>query len=83
MVTVNTTWCIMVSVARTNIDLDEALVAEAMRRYGLASKRVAVDYALRRLVGDALNRDEALAMEGAGWGADLEELRSHEPTETG
>ncbi len=62
-------------VARTNIEIDDALVEEAMRRYGLPSKRAAVDFALRRLVGEAMDRDEALAMEGAGWDADLPELR--------
>jgi Arc/MetJ family transcription regulator len=65
--------CVM---ARTNLDLDEELVTEAMRRYGLPSRRAAVDYALRRLVGDALTLDEALAMEGSGWVGDLEVLRS-------
>ena len=58
------------------MDLDEKLVAEAMRRYGLASKRAAVDLALRRLVGDALTREEALEMEGSGWEADLDVLRA-------
>ncbi len=62
--------------ARMNVDLDEKLVAEAMRRYGLASKRAAVDLALRRLVGDALTREEALDMEGTGWEADLDVLRA-------
>jgi Arc/MetJ family transcription regulator len=61
---------------RTNLELDEDLVAEAMRRYGLTSRRAAVDYALRRLVGDAMTRDEALAMEGSGWIGDLDELRA-------
>jgi Arc/MetJ family transcription regulator len=68
---------------RTNLDLDDELVAEVMRRYGLASKRAAVDYALRRLVGDAMSRAEALSMEGAGWGADLDELRHSDPAELG
>jgi Arc/MetJ family transcription regulator len=62
--------------ARTNLDLDEALVAEAMRRYGLPSKRAAVDFALRQLLGRAMTRDEALALEGSGWAADLDELRA-------
>ncbi len=61
--------------ARTNIEIDDDLVAEAMRRYGLHSKRAAVDLALRRLVGDSMTREEALAMEGAGWEADLDLLR--------
>jgi Arc/MetJ family transcription regulator len=61
--------------ARTNIDIDDELVAEAMRRYGLKSKRAAVDLALRRLVGDPLSREEALGLEGSGWEGDLDELR--------
>ncbi len=60
---------------RTNIEIDDDLVLEAMRRYGLRSKRAAVNLALRRLVGEAMTRDEALEMEGTGWEADLEELR--------
>ncbi len=61
---------------RTNIDIDGELVAEAMRRYGLRTKRAAVDLALRRLVGETSSRAEALDMEGSGWDADLDELRS-------
>ncbi|MBO0732493.1 MAG: type II toxin-antitoxin system VapB family antitoxin [Acidimicrobiaceae bacterium] len=60
---------------RTNIEIDDDLVAEAMRRYGLHSKRAAVDLALRRLVGEAMTREEALAMDGAGWEGNLDELR--------
>jgi Arc/MetJ family transcription regulator len=70
-------------VSRTNIDIDEELVAQAMRRYGLSSKRAAVDLALRRLVGDAMTTAEALAMEGAGWEGDLAELRHDEPPAAG
>jgi Arc/MetJ family transcription regulator len=62
-------------VARTNIEIDDELVAEAMARYGFSTKRAVVDFALRRLVGDAMATDEALAMEGSGWDADLAELR--------
>ena len=61
--------------ARTNIEIDEELVERAMRRYRLPSRRAAVDLALRRLVGEAMSRDEALAMEGTGWEGDLDALR--------
>lgn len=67
--------------SRTNIDLDDELVAAAMQRYGLLTKRAVVDLALRRLVGDPMARDEALAMEGAGWGGDLAELRAPDSSE--
>jgi len=36
--------------ARTNIELDDDLIAEAMRLTGAKSKREAVDIALRRLI---------------------------------
>ncbi|WP_345544557.1 type II toxin-antitoxin system VapB family antitoxin [Microbacterium jejuense] len=52
--------------ARTNIDLDEALVAEVMKRYRLESKRGAVDFALRSLITEPMSRDEILAMRGSG-----------------
>lgn len=61
---------------RTNIELDDDLVREAMSRYGLRSKREAVDFALRRLVGTPLTKDFLLGLRGLGWGADLDELRS-------
>jgi Arc/MetJ family transcription regulator len=66
----------MVSVARTNIDIDDELIGRAMRVYRLRSKREAVDLALRRLVGEPMDRREALAMEGRGWVGDLAEIRS-------
>jgi Arc/MetJ family transcription regulator len=65
----------MVYVSRTNIDLDDTLVEMAMQRYGLRTKKEAVDLALRRLVGDVMTREEALAMEGFGWEGDLDEIR--------
>jgi Arc/MetJ family transcription regulator len=65
-----------VGVSRTNIDIDDRLVAEAMKRYRLPSKREAVDLALRRLVGERMSRDEMLAMQGTGWEGDLDTMRS-------
>ena len=67
--------------SRTNIELDDQLVAKAMTRYGLSTKRAAVELALRRLVGDAMDRDEALAMEGSGWDGDLDAMRTASPAD--
>jgi Arc/MetJ family transcription regulator len=64
-----------IHMARTNIELDEQLVARVMRRYGLRTKRAAVDLALRRLDVEPMSRDEALAMRGTGWEGNLSELR--------
>jgi Arc/MetJ family transcription regulator len=60
---------------RTNVDIDDALIARVMRRYGLPTKRAAVDLALRRLDIEPLTREEALAMRGSGWEGDLDQLR--------
>jgi len=60
---------------RTNVEIDEQLVDPVMRRYGLPTKRAAVELALRRLDIDAMTREEALAMRGTGWSGDLSELR--------
>ena len=60
---------------RTNVDIDDALLARAMRLYGLRTKREAVDFALRRLVGANVGGD-LLSLEGSGWEGDLEALRS-------
>jgi Arc/MetJ family transcription regulator len=67
--------------SRTNIELDDALVSEVMRRYGVSTKRDAVDLALRRLVGAPLNRDFLLGLEGVGWAGDLAVIRQDQPGE--
>lgn len=64
---------------RTNIELDDELVAEAMRRFGLRSKREAVDVALRRLVGPTLTPGFLRSLRGIGWDGDLEEMRAGTP----
>jgi Arc/MetJ family transcription regulator len=61
--------------ARTNVEVDEALIERVMRRYGLPTKRAAIDLALRRLDLEPMSREEALAMRGRGWEGDLEALR--------
>lgn len=65
--------------SRTNIDIDDELAAEVMRRFGLTTKRAAVDLALRRLVGLPLSREFLLGLEGVGWEGDLDDLRSDRP----
>ena len=64
---------------RTNIEIDDAVIERVMRRYGLRTKRAAVDLALRRLDLEPMSRDEALAMRGRGWEGDLDELRGGYP----
>jgi Arc/MetJ family transcription regulator len=61
--------------SRTNIDIDDELVAEAMRKYGLKTKKEAVDLALRRLVGPRLSPEFFESLRGIGWEGDLDEMR--------
>ena len=69
--------------SRTNIDLDDELTAEVMRRFGVTTKKAAVDLALRRLVGAPLSREFLLSLEGVGWDGDLAELRGEQPGDIG
>lgn len=61
---------------RTNIEIDEGLVAEAMEIYGTRTMRETVDLALRTLVGERLSVEGALAMRGTGWDDDLDAMRA-------
>lgn len=66
-------WCM----GRTNVDIDEDACAEIMRRYQFATKREAVNFALRTVAGERASLEEALALEGSGWEGDLDEMRAN------
>lgn len=66
---------------RTNIDIDDELMARVMAWYHFRTKREAVHYALGRLAPEPASREELLALRGTGWGGDLEEMRSAKPVE--
>jgi Arc/MetJ family transcription regulator len=66
---------------RTNIDIDDSLVAEVMRQFGVSTKKEAVDLALRRLVGAPLTKEFLLGLEGVAWDGDLDALRREKPDE--
>lgn len=68
-------WCM----ARTNIDIDEALVTEVMHRFRLKTKREAVNFALRHAAGSTATTAGLLGLEGIGWEGDLEAMRSDAP----
>ena len=65
-------WCM----SRTNINIDDKACTEVMRRYRLATKREAVNFALRTLAAEPLEIDEARGLRGTGWDGELDELRS-------
>jgi Arc/MetJ family transcription regulator len=60
---------------RTNIDIDEALLAEAMIATGKATKKAAVEEALRRVVQIKHQREAIEEMRGMGWYGDLDAMR--------
>jgi Arc/MetJ family transcription regulator len=65
----------MAGFMRTNIVLDDDLVAEAMRRTGIKTKRAVVEEALRTLIG-LKRQEEILALRGKlHWEGDLDEMR--------
>jgi Arc/MetJ family transcription regulator len=60
---------------RTNIVLDDALLAEAMERTGIKTKRALVEEALRTLVR-LKRQEEILKLRGQlHWEGDLDEMR--------
>ncbi len=67
--------------SRTNIDIDDTLVARIMSTYRLDSKRAAVDLALRRLVGEPMSDDDVLAMAGIGLDFDNDEIEAMSSTD--
>ena len=64
---------------RTNIDIDDALLAEAMVAAGKSTKKATVEEALRRLIQLERQRQAFDSLRGIGWEGDLEEIRSRWP----
>ncbi|WP_375270935.1 type II toxin-antitoxin system VapB family antitoxin [Sphingomonas sp.] len=64
---------------RTNIEIDDALMAEAMEALGVTTKREAVDKALRRIVRSTRQLKALDALRGSGWDGDLDAMRTDKP----
>ena len=65
---------------RTNIDIDDELLSQAMAATGLATKRATVEEGLRLLVRLRQQAKAIAELKGLGWDGDLDELRrSHPP----
>lgn len=63
--------------SRTNIDIDENACRVVMQRYQLATKRDAVNFALRTVAAEPLSLEKARQLRGSGWNGDLEEMRAN------
>jgi len=60
---------------RTNIDIDDALLGEAMELTGLSTKKAVVEEALAFLVRIKSQRKAFEEMRGLGWEGNLDEMR--------
>lgn len=60
---------------RTNIDIDDQLLDDAMAAVGMTTKKATVEEALRRLVADHRRRSAIEDLAGLGWEGDLDKLR--------
>ncbi len=61
--------------SRPNIDIDDDACRQVMDRYQLRSKRDAVNFALRLVVGEIPDVERARQLRGSGWDGDLDEMR--------
>jgi Arc/MetJ family transcription regulator len=60
---------------RTNIDIDDDLMAAAMDATGLLTKKATVEEALRRLVRRHRRMQAVTDITGLGWEGDLNAMR--------
>ncbi len=60
---------------RTNIEINDDLIAEAMAATGLATKKATVEEALRRVVQRHQRQGAIADMAGLGWEGDLDAMR--------
>lgn len=64
---------------RTNIEIDDELMAQAMEAAGTQSKRATVDLALRTLVRTSAYETLASLRGKVAWEGDLDAMRTGEP----
>ena len=66
---------------RTTIDIDDKACEAIMRCYGFATKREAVNFALRSLAvepasTEPLSLEEVRRLRGSGWDGNLDKMRT-------
>ena len=64
---------------RTNIEIDDELLSQAMTAAGLSTKRATVEEGLRLLVRLHKQVKAVAELEGMGWEGDLDEMRRGRP----
>ena len=68
---------------RTNIDIDDELMAATMKWSGKRSKKAAVEEAMRHYTRAMIMRDIIESTRGIGWNGDLDVLRTDLNEEAG
>jgi len=58
-----------------NVEIDEVLLAEAMRATGLSTQRTTIEEGLRLLVRMRKQANALSDLEGLGWEGDLDDMR--------
>lgn len=61
---------------RTNIDIDDKLLADAMRLSGLTTKKAVVEEGLRKLIRLKSQAEALKELWGMGWEGDLDAMRT-------
>ena len=61
---------------RTKIDIDDVLLAEAKRATGQATKKAAIEEALKRVVQQHRQAQALERLRGVGWEGDLDAMRT-------
>jgi Arc/MetJ family transcription regulator len=65
---------------RTNIEIDDELMDEALKLTGLATKRAVVEEGLRLMVRLRKQARALKALKGLGWEGDLDKMRQDRPS---
>jgi Arc/MetJ family transcription regulator len=60
---------------RTNIDIDDELMAETMKVTGQKTKKGAVEEAMRRTIRNEQLKEALESLRGIGWEGDLDAMR--------
>ena len=61
---------------RTNIEIDDKLLADAMSALGLTTKKATGEEALRRAIQEEMRRRALRELAGIGWEGDLGRMRA-------
>ena len=65
---------------RTNIEIDDKLMAQAIKLSGLPTKRAVVEEGLQLLVRVRKQAQALKTLRGLGWEGDLDEMRQDRPS---